>query len=167
MERQYLHLMTTAFIAFGGLTAVLLSARYALYANVLTALFFAGSAGAVVNNYFRLARIAAHPETTAADFQRNAVTIQMYVSLLLSGILGFVAYGLFLSGLLQGELFPKFSNLSGDYESLEKLLVGVAPEKNIDAAKALFWSFIAGFSERFIPNILDTIVAKAETGTKG
>lgn len=162
MERQYLHLATTAFIAFGGLISVLLLASYELYSNILTAVFFAGSAGAVVNNYFRLSRIAAQPESSAAELQRGAVTLQIYVSLFLSGILGFVAYGLFLSGLLQGELFPKFANISGPYVSLEQMLNEMSPEKNIDAAKALFWAFVAGFSERFIPNILDAIVIKAE-----
>ena len=166
MERQYLHLAATAFIAFGGLTSVLLLASYEQYSNILTAVFFAGSAGAVVNNYFRLSRIASQPESSAAELQRGAVTLQIYVSLFLSGMLGFVAYGLFLSGLLQGELFPKFSNISVRYVSLEQMLNGMAPEKNIDAAKALFWAFVAGFSERFIPNILDAIVIKAETGPK-
>ncbi len=162
MERQYLHLSATAFVAFGGLLAVLVFAKFQLYANIMTAVFFAGSVGAVVNNYFRLSRIATHSEAVEADLQRNSVTVQLYVSLFLSGILGFVAYGLFLSGLLQGELFPKFSNLDCKYSSLKELLTSVAPEKNGDAAKALFWAFIAGFSERFIPNILDSIVAKAE-----
>lgn len=87
----------------------------------------------------------------------------MYVSLFLSGILGFVAYGLFMSGLLQGELFPKFSdNIDEPYVDLYKFLVSVQPAENSDAAKVIVWAFVAGFSERFIPNVLDSLVSKSE-----
>jgi hypothetical protein len=39
----------------------------------------------------------------------------------------------------------------------------IVPEKTLDAAKALLWAFIAGFSEKLIPNILDKLAQQAET----
>jgi hypothetical protein len=123
MHRQYVNLALTALVAFGGLVAALLVAKLGYFSNVfLTAIFFSGSVGAVVNNYFRLSKISANPAPVATELLQPAVSIQIWVSLFLSGILGFVAYGLFLSGLLQGELFPKFNNIEGAYASFGNLL---------------------------------------------
>lgn len=167
VDRQYFILASTAIVAFGGFTLVLLSAKLGMpYSDVIMAVFFSGSVGAVVNNYFRLSKIAGASEMLQKEIDHPSVAIQMWVSLFLSGILGFIAYGLFLSGLLQGELFPKFDHLESNYLGLADLLATVAPKTNLDAAKALFWAFIAGFSERFIPNALDALVYKAEQATK-
>jgi hypothetical protein len=166
MQRQYVNLALTALVAFGGLVVTLLVAKLCEFRNVfLTALFFSGSVGAVVNNYFRLSKISANPASVETELRQPAVSIQIWVSLFLSGILGFVAYGLFLSGLLQGELFPKFNELDSAYASFGDLLDDVSPKTNLDASKALLWAFVAGFSERFIPNILDSLVLKAEADT--
>lgn len=162
MERQYIHLGISAIIAFGGLISVLVMARLHLHGDMLMAVFFAGSVGAVVNNYFRLANLSATPGASKAALNRPAVTMQLYVSLFVSGILGFVAYGLFLSGLLQGALFPEFVSLEDHYQSLSTLLRDVSPKTNLDTSKAIMWAFVAGFSERLIPNILDSLIRKTE-----
>lgn len=162
MQRQYVMLGLTALVAFGGLVLVLLLASLGYQLNVMFAVFFCGAVGAVVNNYFRLAKISASKVSMELALANPAVTIQMWVSLLLSGILGFVAFGLFLSGIVQGPLFPKFSALEGGYANLTNFLGSVAPEKNHDVAKALVWAFVSGFSERFIPSVLDAIVDKAQ-----
>lgn len=162
MNRQYVWLTGTALVAFGGFTGVLIAARNDIHTDVMMAVFFAGSVGAVVNNYYRLAKLSTSAEKLQTELERSSIIIQIAVSPFLSGIIGFVAYGLFLSGLLQGELFPKFTCLEGGYQGIGDLLEHVAPASNLDAAKALMWSFVAGFSERFVPNVLDSLVLKAE-----
>jgi len=163
MKRQYINLAICALLSFGGLSIVLISTVYGKDSYLLLVIFFAGSIGSVINNYFRLSKISLNPEAVRNEIDKPVVTIQMYVSLFISGVLGFVAYGLFLSGMLQGEMFPTFMELDEEYSTLKDLLEEVAPKQNIDAAKAIIWAFIAGFSERFIPNVLDTLVAKAES----
>ena len=79
--------------------------------NIMTAIFFAGSVGAVINNYYRLARL--HDSGAIAHIsQPRVIVTQFYVSLLFSGILGFIAYGLFASSLLQGTCFPSSNTWS-------------------------------------------------------
>jgi len=158
MTRLYWHLLLGAVIAFGGLTAVLLMARFGIYGEVMTLIFCSGAVGGVVNNYFRLAKL-----TEVEGDQKSSTPLmitQMYVSMVIAGILAFVAYGLFLSGLVQGSLFPAFENTTQPYGGLGAMLLGLAPKTNIDAAKAILWGFIAGFSERFVPNIIDSIIVK-------
>jgi hypothetical protein len=159
MTRLYWHLLIGAVIAFGGLAAVLLMARFGMYGEVTTLVFLSGAVGGVVNNYFRLAKLT---EIESGD--RKEVTplmiTQLYVSVVIAGILAFVAYGLFLSGLIQGSLFPEFENTAAPYAGLGEMILGLAPKTNLDAAKAILWGFIAGFSERFVPNIIDSVIVR-------
>lgn len=160
MERYYIHLAICGLISFGGLALVLLLQGLPLISNIMTAIFFAGSVGAVINNYYRLARLQENDAINTITHPRVIVT-QFYVSLLFSGILGFIAYGLFASRLLQGDLFPTFKQMEHPYLSIHYLLTLVSPETNLDAAKAIIWAFIAGFSERFVPNAIDALTKAA------
>ena len=84
----------------------------------------------------------------------------IYITLapLVGGLLAFVLYMLFLSNLLDGQLFPKFVPDSGiDPETQNSFFVlfkthGDGPEAY---AKLIFWSFVAGFSERFVIDIIN------------
>lgn len=158
MTRLYWHLLIGAVIAFGGLAAVLLMARFGLYGEVMTLIFCSGAVGGVVNNYFRLAKLS--EADAGAKASEPLMITQMYVSMVIAGILAFVVYGLFLSGLIQGSLFPQFENTSAPYAGLGEMILGLAPKTNLDAAKAILWGFIAGFSERFVPNIIDSVIVR-------
>ena len=164
MENHYRHLLINVAIACGGFGILLLSGRFEYYSDVLMLVFFAGAVGAVVNNYFRVTRIAENERAIAAAKQSNTVVIQMYVSLFIGGTLGFVAYGLFAGGLLQGSLFPVFKKLDDEYSGITKFLLNMGPKTNLDAAKAILWGFIAGYSERFVPNVIDRLVKKTHNG---
>ncbi|MGN5138005.1 hypothetical protein ACTG15_07585 [Aeromonas sp. 164P] len=160
MDRYYKHLAICGLISFGSLALILLLQTIPLISNIMTAIFFAGSVGAVINNYYRLARLY-DSGAIAHISQPRVIVTQFYVSLLFSGILGFIAYGLFASSLLQGGLFPKFKHMEHPYVSLQLLLAMASPATNLDAAKAIIWAFIAGFSERFVPNAIDALTKAA------
>lgn len=160
MHKLYWHLLVNAVIAFGGLAILLLLARFKIYSDVIMVIFFTGAVGAVVNNYYRLAALTTNNNALQNINKENLITIQMYVSMLMSGILAFVCYTLFLSGLVQGSLFPVFARLDLYYINMGDLLLSVKPVTNIDTTKAILWAFIAGFSEKFVPNIIDTLAKK-------
>lgn len=76
------------------------------------------------------------------------------------GIFSLVLYVGFLSEIIKGPLFPHFSYLPFSEpmptrEDLIKFLEQTYPASGPDVAKLLFWSFFAGFSERFVPQILE------------
>jgi len=80
----------------------------------------------------------------------------VYVALspVVGGILAVLLYVLFISGLLAGDLFPRFV-ADKDAASIEGLAAlfrihGAAS----DYAKLIFWCFLAGFSERFAIDII-------------
>jgi hypothetical protein len=161
--RLYIHLAITALIAFGGFALVFILARLNRAVDIGALVFIAGSIGAVVNNYYRLSKISAGLAVTPSHTPSSVVIIiQFYVSFLISGALGVVMYVLCVSNLLDGALFPDFENAANAYMGISGLLQEVRPTRNLDAAKVILWAFLAGFSERFIPNILDRFVTQAQ-----
>ena len=83
------------------------------------------------------------------------------------GIFSLVLYVGFLSGIVGGSLFPQF--FSPPFSSppvnadLQKFLTQTLPVTGTDLAKLLFWSFLAGFSERLVPQILNKTQGDLET----
>jgi hypothetical protein len=123
--------------------------------SLLLVVFLTGAAGGVISNYFRIREL---PEQNIGT---NAI-IQIYVTPLISGLLSWVSYAICLSGFLQGSLFPAFAGSDAQYENLEQMFSVVKPDTTLDVAKVLLWSFVAGFFEKFIPNILDKIAGEVE-----
>jgi hypothetical protein len=82
---------------------------------------------------------------------------QIYLSALVAGVFGCLMIVFLMAGMLEGNLFPKFSILSEKFESLQMFLSTVVPNKNEDFAKCIAWAFIAGFGEKLVPNIIDKV----------
>ncbi|WP_040514044.1 hypothetical protein [Paraglaciecola polaris] len=119
------------------------------------AIFIAGAGGGIISTYFRLKDVA------SAKVEANAI-LQIYISPIIAGLLGWICYAFFITDMISGPLFPEFVNKEHDYEGLRSVFQ-IQPEHTLDAAKALLWAFIAGFSEKMIPNILDKLSHQAET----
>ena len=88
------------------------------------------------------------------------------------GVFSLVLYALFLSGIVSGDLFPQF-NMPKPPESgpndqfMISLFTKTYPESGQDFGKFLFWSFVAGFSERFVPQIINKVASSAsDSGDK-
>ena len=73
----------------------------------------------------------------------------------------FLLYLMFIGSLVSGDLFPKFIHTSADaggqYTTMMNFATEVEPASFMDLAKLLVWSFIAGYSERFVPNLVSNI----------
>lgn len=66
----------------------------------------------------------------------------------------FLLYLVFMGGLLSGGLFPEFPGSADPFRSIGGFVLEVNPGTNADFAKLLVWSFVAGFSEKFVPNLI-------------
>lgn len=89
--------------------------------------------------------------------------VGIWFSLIVGSVFAVLLYIVFLSGILgQGGIFPEFVYPDAPTKgvSLDDLFNGklANPEAY---AKALVYSFIAGFAERFVPNILARIVQRS------
>ncbi|HKI81558.1 MAG TPA: hypothetical protein VKA04_07905, partial [Pseudodesulfovibrio sp.] len=86
---------------------------------------------------------------------------------LFGGIFALVLYVIFLTGILDLPIFPKFyipdftNNRAVD---LPAFLQQTSPVSGQDMAKVMFWSFVAGFSERFVPQVIRSVTSQADGG---
>ena len=78
---------------------------------------------------------------------------------IVGGVLALVLYILFLSGIISGDLFPKFV----PEDNSEKGLTSILTQRGEDMpayAKLFFWSFIAGFNQKYAVDIIDSVRPK-------
>lgn len=75
------------------------------------------------------------------------------------GMIGAViVYLLFAADLLKGDLFPEFNCFPGETcADFHGFVSHWSPDGPAASAKAIVWGFIAGFSERFVPDILNRL----------
>lgn len=83
------------------------------------------------------------------------------------GIFALVLYLGFLSNIVEGPLFPHFAGPAFSQpipstQDISNFFSQTYPATGADLTKLLFWSFVAGFSERFVPQILDQSQTKSE-----
>jgi hypothetical protein len=133
-----------------------------------TLIFLAGTVGGVVNNFRRIQKLSQAKLRHSSAMAERLVTIQIYVSPFVGGVFAIVLYGIFMSGLVQGSLFPAFQSADEPFATFDKFAALSMPGKNADMAKALVWAFIAGFSEGLVPNFISKITkdANQETAAK-
>jgi hypothetical protein len=69
-------------------------------------------------------------------------------------VLAGVLYLLFISGMVKGALFPEIVGDENSTSTGLRILFDIRSDKPSEYAKLLFWSFIAGYSERFVTDII-------------
>ncbi|WP_416140765.1 hypothetical protein ACM26W_10490 [Halomonas sp. HK25] len=82
------------------------------------------------------------------------------------GVFALVLYCIFLSGIVTGSLFPEFHypprpDDGPDSGYMIEVFTLTYPNSGQDLARFLFWSFVAGFSERFVPQIITKVSSSA------
>jgi hypothetical protein len=88
--------------------------------------------------------------------------LQIFLSPIFGGLFAVVLYAVFVSGIVQGELFPKFKGTADEFSTPYQFADETLPATNADLSKAILWAFIAGFAEGFVPNFIDKLVKDGE-----
>lgn len=118
--------------------------------------FECGLLGGFVSIQQRLRKIQGEELALLSESWATILVIPIY-----GGIFALVLYVLFLSGLVEGHLFPSFYmpafNTPPTTSDLVAFLKTSYPASGPDVAKFIFWSFVAGFSERFVPQIVHQV----------
>lgn len=123
-----------------------------------------GILGACFSVLQRVQRSAADDPLVALLNLRNART-HIFLSIISGAIASLVIFAIFTGRMISGSLFPNIVGMSvpaGTMLPLVDFLGGTGPETVADYGKLLVWAFVAGFAERFVPDVLDRFVADAK-----
>ena len=125
-------------------------------ARVPALVFLAGNVGAYVGVHRSLGELKDQEVIDLGD-SWLALVVPSFVG----GILAFVLYSLFISTILAGQLFPEFvpDSTGKHVENIEMVMAQHLKEAK-DYAKLFFWSFIAGFNQKYVVDIIQSIKAK-------
>ncbi len=123
--------------------------------------FIAGLIGGFVSIQQRLPRIGLRELQELSGSWLSIVLIPIN-----GGIFAVVLHLIFLSGILEGSFFPDYYHPKIDPNDVLHSFTGwmsdAFPKDGPDIAKLFFWSFVAGFSERFVPQIIRRTAQEAE-----
>ena len=84
----------------------------------------------------------------------DASWVYTALSPLVGGILALLLYVLFLSQLVSGQLFPSFDADPGSLPNSFGSVLKQHGHTYQDYAKLAFWSFVAGYSEHFVTDVI-------------
>jgi len=130
-------------------------------ASLLITVLAAGALGGFVSSLRRLYLFGSI--FPSPDFSRWLKKANLYVAIyssippLIGAIAAVVLYLMFASTMLSGPLFPDFAcreSADGACDSFQEFIRDWRPKTATDQAKSIVWGFVAGFSERFVPNII-------------
>jgi hypothetical protein len=122
-----------------------------------TLIFVAGTVGGVVNSFRRIQTLSVSKVRETSAMTGKLIIIQIYVSPFVGGVFAMVLYVIFMSGFVQGSLFPAFTKGDSAFTTFREFAAQAMPATNTDMAKAIVWAFIAGFSEGLVPNFISKI----------
>ena len=150
-------LLSLAVLMLLAVVTTILSQYAAVDFSVPVLVFLAGTLGGFISIQRRLKQL------DEADLKLMSDSwVYTALSPAVGGILALLLYLLFLSGLMAGDLFPKFQadDAAADVRNFRAIFSqhGVAYP---DYAKLLFWAFVAGFSERLVVDIISRFEREA------
>ena len=166
LRTKRLLIISKRLLIFAALSLALTALVFAitLYANerlmISWLVFECGIIGGFVSIQQRLKQIGTEELELLAESWATILVIPIY-----GGIFSLLLYTLFLSGIIDGHMFPDFAIASFAKTPTTEDIVGFLnqtyPAQGSDLAKLIFWSFVAGFSERFVPQIIHKVSSSA------
>ncbi|GLO15649.1 hypothetical protein PPUJ20028_42340 [Pseudomonas putida] len=122
--------------------------------------FITGNIGGYVGFHRRLANLA---DSEIQDLAQS--WFAMALPSFIGGILACLLYIIFISGIAEGTLFPKISpDNDCAPENLQRFVeIFCQHAEGYPAyAKLLFWSFVAGFNQNYVVDLIETMKKRAE-----
>lgn len=121
--------------------------------------FIAGNIGGYVGIHRNLTSLS---DVEVA--QLSSSWLGLVVPSFVGGILASVLHLLFISGIISGELFPRIVEdiiQEGDTKP-EGFLVAFRQHADgpSEYAKLLFWSFVAGFNQKYVVDVIESIKSR-------
>lgn len=164
----WLFLATLLLVVFTTISLVISDSTGEKILPTLVIVVIAGVLGSFVSALNRIySSKDVFPKAKYKDFLKGAngyLIAYSTIPPLVGAISAAVLYVIFAGQIISGALFPTFACSVGENgcTSFELFLQYWSPKDPQDYAKAIVWGFIAGFSERFVPDILNKVATDAK-----
>ena len=117
----------------------------------------AGATGSFVSVVLRIQGVRDNTQLAqnifAFKYSQTTVQLAPLTGMIFGILLSFVIYG----GLISGTMFPEIEDVNISDGGYFSVLNDIG-----NLSKLLVWSFIAGFSERLVPDMVDRLADKAK-----
>lgn len=142
------------------LAASLVSVAMADGYTIPSVVFIAGNIGGYVGFHRQLSSLS-EEEIIGLCSSWFSLVLPSFIGGILAGLL----YILFISGVVQGELFPKIvADETCRYSENSFYVIFCQHAGGYAAyAKLLFWSFVAGFNQNYVVDLIDNIKGSQKT----
>jgi hypothetical protein len=134
---------------------------------------YCGLIGGFVSSQRRMQTIPTGGDPLTSIYELKNGQYFLWFAPLTGGIFALVLMLIFMGRILQGIIFPEFSNLDPGRVLLQVIhgnnwvfTSTLLPKTSADYALLFLWSFIAGFAERFVPDAVDRLTTRAEAASQ-
>lgn len=169
----YKRMLSYQFYGAIGLVVLLIVALLSSYLiaslepPLLILVMLAGTLGAFFSALIRLYNIdqlsIALVSPTVTELEGRYLLMYSLVPPIIGAIASVVLYVAFVGGVIGGGIFPEMTcKPSNGCDSLITVMRNYGPKGAQDYGKVLIWGFIAGFSERLVPDMLQALVTKSQ-----
>jgi len=122
----------------------------------------AGLLGGYFSVLLRLGALRWSREYNANYHQVDRLFVNLLPALALAmfegGVAALILYTVFLSGMVEGSMFPRFIAVASDGTwTATSTWLWMAPSDSYGVAKLIVWATLAGFSERLVPDLLTSL----------
>jgi hypothetical protein len=122
-------------------------------------IFITGNIGGYVGIHRNLSNLS-----DTEIIQLSSSWFGLIVPSFVGGILACVLYLLFISGIISGELFPRIIEDGTHNVMIQKESFAMIFNQHADGgaeyAKLLFWTFVAGFNQKYVVDVIETIKSR-------
>lgn len=155
-EKAYSRLRITT-TAVGSILVALFLLAYQLMGNNIAAWCAAfGALGALTSVLRRLylGAIKENEGSYISTAMLSSGSSSVTFSLSFGPVFAFVLLLFFAGGFISGDMFPSIAKLNAKIDSSHGFGL------DVESAKLTLWCFIAGFAEKFVPDVLDNIAGR-------
>ena len=138
------------------------------FVAMLCCVIYWGIIGGFVSSQRRMQSLPSDGDPIISVFGLDSAGYYLWLSPLLGAVFAVMLMMMFISGMIEGSVFPRFARHQPSPEAMSffNTLAVALPQSRSEYGKLFVWAFLAGFAERLVPDSLDRLSSKLTPGSR-